>query len=244
LEVVVLGSGAGGLAGRRAQSSLLFKEGGAAILVDAGQPLPKRLYEEGENPASIGAVVVTHAHADHVLGLVGLVYELVTLGKSEPLLVVAGESTARKVKALADTLFPERARYEIVTVPERSMSSVDLGPFFVELFPVEHSVPTLGARVFSKRLGKCVFYSSDTVYLEKLKELAECDVGFHEATLPISMEGAARAAGFHSSPRQALEVLERAKLKVLTHISEESFRDPFEYEGLYLVAFDGLKISV
>ncbi|MEM1619284.1 MAG: MBL fold metallo-hydrolase [Fervidicoccaceae archaeon] len=243
-EVIVLGSGAGGLAGRRAQSIVLFREeDGRALLIDAGQPLPQRLREADVDPAGIGAVIVTHAHADHFLGLIGLLYELKTVGVKRSPPVYTGWSSASTLSIVLSELSPSGFTTEIEGLSEGREERVELGKIVVETFPVRHSVPTLGVRVLDAARSECLlFYSSDTVYLEKLKELAECSIGLHEATLPVSMESVAEESGFHSSPRQALEVLERSEIRVLTHLTELTFRDPFEARHPYVVAHDGLRL--
>ena len=242
MEVLILGSGAGGLAGRRAQSSIILREEDTVLLLDAGQPLPKRLYDESINPQSINFVFITHAHADHLFGLVGLLYELATMGTRKSPPIYAGRFTAEKLRVLEEHFFPKNIETEIESVKDFKEEAVELGTFRIETFPVKHSIPTLGVRVFSRKTGKCVFYSSDTAFLESLRERAECDVGIHEATIPVRMEERSLEAGHHSSPRQALAVLERSRIKILSHISEYTFRDPFSYEKPYIVAFDGLRV--
>ena len=60
----VLGTGSRG-------NAVLFESGGARLLVDAGfgvRTLEARLRAAGVPPASVGACVITHEHADHVRG--------------------------------------------------------------------------------------------------------------------------------------------------------------------------------
>uniref|UniRef100_A0A7J3ZKP5 MBL fold metallo-hydrolase n=1 Tax=Fervidicoccus fontis TaxID=683846 RepID=A0A7J3ZKP5_9CREN len=244
MEVLILGSGAGGLAGRRAQSSIVLREEGTVLLLDAGQPLPKRLYEESVDPQSISYVLVTHAHADHLFGLVGLLYDLATIGVRRAPPIYAGTFTVEKLRVLERHFFPKSIEAEIEIIEDFKEEQIELGSLVIETFPVKHTIPTLGVRVFSRKTGRCVFYSSDTAFLENLREKAECDVGIHEATIPVGMEDCSHEAGHHSSPRQALTVLEKSRVRVLTHISEYTFRDPFSYEKPYIVAFDGLRISL
>ncbi len=72
LEVLVLGSGGPGAAGRAASSYLIFVDGAARILVDAGPGSFARLGEAKVSLADTDIVLLTHLHIDHAAELPGL----------------------------------------------------------------------------------------------------------------------------------------------------------------------------
>jgi ribonuclease BN (tRNA processing enzyme) len=72
LEVLVLGSGGPGAAGRAASSYLVFIDGSARILVDAGPGSFARLGEANASLAKTDIVLLTHLHIDHVGEVPGL----------------------------------------------------------------------------------------------------------------------------------------------------------------------------
>ncbi len=72
LEVLVLGSGGPGAAGRAASSYLIFVDGAARILVDAGPGSFARLGEAKVSLADTDVVLLTHLHIDHAAELPGL----------------------------------------------------------------------------------------------------------------------------------------------------------------------------
>ncbi len=72
LEVLVLGSGGPGAAGRAASSYLVFVDGVARILVDAGPGSFARLGEAQASLSNTDLVLLTHLHIDHVGELPGL----------------------------------------------------------------------------------------------------------------------------------------------------------------------------
>jgi ribonuclease BN (tRNA processing enzyme) len=72
LEVLVLGSGGPGAAGRAASSYLVLIDGLPRILVDAGPGSFVRLGEAQISLANTDAVLLTHLHIDHVGELPGL----------------------------------------------------------------------------------------------------------------------------------------------------------------------------
>jgi phosphoribosyl 1,2-cyclic phosphodiesterase len=68
LRFRVLGSGSGG-------NATLVEGGGARVLLDAGlgsRQIAERLQSAGVDPASLDAVFVSHEHADHARGALGL----------------------------------------------------------------------------------------------------------------------------------------------------------------------------
>ena len=72
LELLVLGSGGPGAAGRAASSYLVFVDGVARVLVDAGPGSFTRLGEAQASLSNTDLVLLTHLHIDHVGELPGL----------------------------------------------------------------------------------------------------------------------------------------------------------------------------
>jgi ribonuclease BN (tRNA processing enzyme) len=72
LELLVLGSGGPGAAGRAASSYLVFIDGDARILVDAGPGSFARLGEAKASLSNADIVLLTHLHIDHVGEIPGL----------------------------------------------------------------------------------------------------------------------------------------------------------------------------
>jgi ribonuclease BN (tRNA processing enzyme) len=72
LELLVLGSGGPGAAGRAASSYLIFIDGLPRILVDAGPGSFARLGEAQVSLANTDTVLLTHLHIDHAGELPGL----------------------------------------------------------------------------------------------------------------------------------------------------------------------------
>jgi ribonuclease BN (tRNA processing enzyme) len=72
LELLVLGSGGPGAAGRAASSYLIFVDGAARILVDAGPGSFARLGEAKASLADTDIVLLTHLHIDHAGEIPGL----------------------------------------------------------------------------------------------------------------------------------------------------------------------------
>ena len=109
LELVVLGSGGPGAAGRAASCYLVLIDGRARILVDAGPGAFARLGEAKVSLSDTDIVLLTHLHVDHVGELPGLFKARAVSG---------GESAAFKVWGPAGTAarhdgahFPSTSRF-------------------------------------------------------------------------------------------------------------------------------------
>ncbi len=68
-SLLFLGTGPGSPVRGRFCSSFLLRTVDASVLIDAGEPCSLRLCEQGVSPASLDAVLITHAHSDHTAGL-------------------------------------------------------------------------------------------------------------------------------------------------------------------------------
>ncbi len=243
MDVLFLGTGSGVKNTTRAQTSLLVSEGNTRILIDAGQPTQKRLLEEKIDISKITAIILTHIHPDHTSGLPGILYEHQASGYTSSPPIYSERYTYEMLQKLSSIYNP--SNYKIVLKElDNANSRILVEDLEVEFFPVRHSVPTIGIRVVSTNNGKCLFFSSDTSYLSSLKEKADCEIGIHEATIPVGMENVAEKVGFHTTPLQALDILENSKIKVLTHISDYTFKDPFVSNIHHIIAEDGMIIKI
>ena len=89
LDVCLLGTAGTIPLPRRRLSATLVRVGGNLVLLDCGEGTQVALRERGWGLRHLKAILITHAHADHVLGLPGLLLSLGFSGKGtdEPLTV-------------------------------------------------------------------------------------------------------------------------------------------------------------
>jgi phosphoribosyl 1,2-cyclic phosphodiesterase len=118
VTVTCLGSGSSG-------NSILIQAAGRALLVDAGFSASKigaALRERGVQPGDVEAVLISHEHADHILGVDVFCRRYHAPLLSSPLTLAA--------------MRPKGGRASTVAV--RVGESRTLGPFDVSSFPVTH----------------------------------------------------------------------------------------------------------
>jgi ribonuclease Z len=84
LEAVLLGTGGMMPLPGRWLSSLLIRVSGQMTLFDCGEGTQIALRAAGWGFRRLGAICISHVHADHIAGLPGLLHTIANSGPSNP----------------------------------------------------------------------------------------------------------------------------------------------------------------
>jgi ribonuclease BN (tRNA processing enzyme) len=237
VELQVLGSGGPEMQDRRASSSyLVWQDGRARVLVDAGGGAALRFGESGARMQDLDVVLLSHLHVDHTADLAALIkssyFEERT--RSLPLFGPPGNQEFPSTRAFVGDLFdPARGAYRYLgnflrgqeggyalTASDAALQPHEIRTVFsgadmlVRATPVVHGgVPALAWRV---ELGHRVFvFSGDTNgdngNLEKLAQGADIFVA-HNA-IPEGTTGAPRA--LHMPPSVIGRIAQAAGVRAL-----------------------------
>ncbi len=143
MELSVLFAGTGGSVptARRALPATLVTAGGERLLFDCGEGTQRQLLQAGGLP-DLDAVFITHFHADHWLGLPGMLKTFELRGRDTPLTVYGPQG----LKALLAGLRPliGRVAYGLEIVELDRHEAVGFDEYVVEAVPVDHRVPAFG----------------------------------------------------------------------------------------------------
>ncbi len=153
LDVCLLGTGGMMPLPNRWLTSLMLRCSGSNLLIDCGEGTQIAMKEKGWSPNPIDVICFTHYHADHISGLPGM---LLNMGNSErtlPLHVVGPKGLKRVVDGLR-VIAPELPFPIIFHEITEQVDVLEIGPYFIEAFRVNHRVTCYGYRVSIKRLGK------------------------------------------------------------------------------------------
>ncbi len=122
----------------RSLPSILIKRDGEAILFDCGEGTQRQMMRcrAGIN---LSSVFITHWHADHFLGLPGLIHTMSFQNRSDKL-VVYGPRWAGIPNLFALT----KPQFEVDFVEVSPGDLIELGSFFVEVFTVDHGTNSYG----------------------------------------------------------------------------------------------------
>jgi ribonuclease Z len=152
LSVVFLGTGGSVPTARRATACLLARVGGERLLFDCGEGSQRQMHR------SIGLVQVdeiylTHYHADHYLGLPGLLKTYDLQARERPLRIVGPSGLASLFKVLGRIF--GRLSYEVELVELGEGEAIRHDGYEVRCFPVEHRMIAYGyALVEDQRPGR------------------------------------------------------------------------------------------
>ena len=146
MEIDVLFLGTAGSAPTRARGlpAVLVRCGGEQLLFDCGEGTQRQLLRSG-GLAAIDAVFITHLHADHVLGLPGMLKTFSLQDRSAPLSVHGPPGLRPLVELLAPVI--GRLSYELTIVELEAGASHAGSGYDVTCFEVAHGMPARGYAV-------------------------------------------------------------------------------------------------
>ncbi|MGQ9863527.1 MAG: ribonuclease Z [Bacteroidia bacterium] len=145
--VQILGtSGAMPAHGRHQSAQWVFCHG-LHFLVDCGEGTQYRIQAHGLNLHKIDAILISHFHGDHTLGLVGVLSSLNLQNKVTPLWVVGPWGLRRFIHTNLQ-LTATRLRYslQVFEIPplHKPLCIWETDRFVVYAFPLQHGVPAQG----------------------------------------------------------------------------------------------------
>lgn len=154
LLVRLLGTAASRPTVERGVSALALIREGETILVDCGEGTQRQMMRYG---VSFGFedLIFTHMHADHYLGLTGLIRTLQLAGRTEPLRLWGPVGCARTLRACI-SLGGERTTFPITISELEAGSSIKRPEYRIEAFAVDHrDTSSIGlALIEDDRLGR------------------------------------------------------------------------------------------
>jgi phosphoribosyl 1,2-cyclic phosphate phosphodiesterase len=224
---------------QRLRVSVLVEVGGKRLLIDAGPDMRQQLLRA--RVPDLDAVLLTHAHMDHIGGMDDLRAISFLHDPPRPVPIYADAATTEAVKHMYHYAFGP-GRYP--GVPEFDMRLITRDPFHVagiEVRPVE--VAHMHMPVLGFRIGGLV-YITDAKHIarEERDKIRGCDV--------LVLNALRKQEHYsHFNLQEALEVVEDVKPRVayFTHISHWMGRHAEVQQELpqgVFLAHDGLAVDV
>lgn len=154
LSIRLLGTSASRPTIERNVSSLAIQREGETFMFDCGEGTQRQMMRYGVSFA-LEDIFFTHMHADHVLGVIGLIRTMALQGRQERLRLWGPRGSARVLRR-AEGLGFERSTFPIEVLEIEPGQRVERRDFAIVGFPVDHrGSASLGyALVESERKGR------------------------------------------------------------------------------------------
>lgn len=153
LTVTFLGTGAACPSVDRNVASIALTREGETMLLDCGEGTQRQMMRYGVG-FTFREVYFTHYHADHILGLTGLLRTMGLQDRTAPVMLY-GPRGAERVLGAALALGIERNRFPVEIVEVKAGDRVPHAQYDMVAFEADHRADTIGwALVEHERLGR------------------------------------------------------------------------------------------
>ena len=162
LDLVFLGTAGSMPTAQRGPSATLIRRGGERLLVDCGEGTQRQLLRSEVGLIDLPEVFLTHYHADHYLGLPGMLKTFALRGREVPI-TVYGPPGLRELFGALRRIFG-RLTYPLDLIELRPGDVLARDGYDLVPFPVEHRVTAVGyALVEAERPGRFDVAAADAL---------------------------------------------------------------------------------
>ncbi|MDA3945519.1 MAG: MBL fold metallo-hydrolase [Helicobacteraceae bacterium] len=271
IEIEVLGSGGPEVDGRASASYLLWIDGKARLLIDAGSGSMLLFEQSGAKLEDLEAIALTHLHIDHVVDLPSYIKAGYFSSRKKVLPIIGpignqyfpdtntflqllfGEKGVYRY--MSDVLTPQSDSFEITaeSIDAANISHHHFKSFELSIINVNHDIiPALGFRIDAD--GKSIVISGDTRnlngQLEKLTQEADIFIAHHA----IPQIHGTYANTLHMTPAVIADIAHKSNVKkvVLSHRMKRTIGNEEEslkliresYKGEVVFAEERMKIKL
>jgi ribonuclease Z len=153
LDLIFLGTAGSTPTAKRAPAGLLIRRGGDKLLIDCAEGTQRQLMRSTIGLLELREVFLTHYHADHYLGLPGMLKTFALRGRELPITIYGPPGLNDLFSALRRIF--GRLTYDYELVELHSGDVLGRGDYRIVTFNVTHGVPALGyALVEDPRPGR------------------------------------------------------------------------------------------
>jgi ribonuclease Z len=148
LDVVFLGTAGSMPTAQRGPTAVLVRRGGERLLFDCAEGTQRQLLRSQVGLVELREVFLTHYHADHYLGLPGMLKTFALRGRELPITIFGPPGLQDLFAALRRIFGKLTYDYELVEL--RPGDVLERGDYVLRAFAVEHGVSAVGYALVEK----------------------------------------------------------------------------------------------
>jgi ribonuclease BN (tRNA processing enzyme) len=211
----------------------------APLLLDASPECGVLLRRHGYAPHDLEAVILTHLHGDHMLGLPLLLTEFLIAPNTHPLRIIGPADTERVLRSLLQLSYPEGdpdtflQNAGVVFEPVRGETPMAISDYRVQPVPARHgAIEAYGYRIETDALT--LYCSGDGALTNDVaRAVSESDfsvlnVATIDAPLPT-----------HMNMRDAIGLAESGRRGQYFFVAHRSYAEPGEHSETLVFPLDG-----
>jgi ribonuclease Z len=142
LDIVFLGTAGSMPTAQRSPAALMIRRGGERLLFDCAEGTQRQLLRSSVGLVDLHEVFLTHFHADHVLGLPGMLKTFALRGRDQPLEVYGPRGLVDLIGSLRRVV--GKLTYEVRLVELSPGDVLERDGYRLATFAVAHGVSALG----------------------------------------------------------------------------------------------------
>ncbi len=182
LDLVFLGTSGSMPTAQRAPTAMLLRRGGERLLFDCAEGTQRQLLRSNVGLIELREIFLTHYHADHYLGLPGMLKTFALRGRETPITIYGPRGLGDLFTALRRIFGKLTYRYELVELEADEV--LERGEYELVTFPVDHGVSAIGyALVERPRPGRFDVAAADALGIPEGPERGALQAG-ESVTLP------------------------------------------------------------
>ncbi len=143
LTVTFLGTAGSLPTPERNPSAILINREGKMLLFDCGEGTQRQMMRARTGMMSLNHIFLTHLHADHILGIPGLLETMAFQGRREPLIIAGPRRTIHLVETFGEVCNFARD-FDVQAMELEPGDVVRMNGYQMEAVETRHSVPSLG----------------------------------------------------------------------------------------------------
>ncbi|OYT35407.1 MAG: ribonuclease Z [Candidatus Aenigmarchaeota archaeon ex4484_52] len=143
IKLIFLGTSSGIPTKKRNLPSIFVMYKKDRMLFDCGEGTQRQLMIKKLKFVKISKIFITHWHADHFSGLIGLIQSMELEGRKEPLYIFGPVHTKKFTEQFISVGYFAR-RFDILVKEMKNEDVVDFGNYIIQSFEVKHRIPAIG----------------------------------------------------------------------------------------------------